>query len=135
MGRRSKRMVFGDSDKIRARFHILEDFTTQGLAYFSDEYPIVKKAMKKIQKDAVLEDAFTRLAEAYEGLETFDLETSETALRSICEEMEIKAGLLINGTRAAVTGQIKGPGLFEILVLLGQDKVVARLRKAATLVK
>jgi glutamyl-tRNA synthetase len=46
--------------------------------------------------------------------------------------MDMKAGLLINGARAAVTGQPKGPGMFEILVTIGKKRVVDRLRWAST---
>ena len=35
--------------------------------------------------------------------------------------------------RVAVSGVMEGPGLFEMLALLGRDRVLARLRKAATL--
>ena len=46
---------------------------------------------------------------------------------------EVKAGILTNGIRAAVTGQPAGPGLFDILVVLGQRRVVERLRRAVAL--
>jgi glutamyl-tRNA synthetase len=43
----------------------------------------------------------------------------------------VKAGLLINATRVALTGQAVAPSLFELMVALGHDRVVARLRRAA----
>ncbi|MCD4805119.1 MAG: glutamate--tRNA ligase, partial [Desulfobacterales bacterium] len=49
------------------------------------------------------------------------------------EELDIKAGVLINGMRAAVTGQTVGPGLFDILIAIRQKRVVERLRKAVSL--
>lgn len=122
-------------DLIRERYHVLEDFTEQGAAYFSDEFPYTEQALGRIRKDPVLEEGFTRLAEAYEKIDVFDMETAEKALRELCDEMVMKPGLLINGVRAAVTGQVKGPGLFQILKTLGRDKVVARLRAASSMVR
>jgi glutamyl-tRNA synthetase len=49
----------------------------------------------------------------------------------LAEEKGMKAGLLINATRVALTGQAVAPSLFEVMLVLGQDRVVARLRRAA----
>jgi glutamyl-tRNA synthetase len=119
-------------DLIRKRFHTLEDFTELGRAYFANDYPMAKKAKKNLKKDSRLKEAYSRLADAYQEVEPFDLETTERELRAICEDMDMKAGLLINGARAAVTGQPKGPGMFEILVTIGKKRVVDRLRWAST---
>ena len=51
----------------------------------------------------------------------------------MAEELEVKAGILINGIRTAVTGQAVGPGLFHVLITLGQRRVTERLRRAVNL--
>jgi glutamyl-tRNA synthetase len=51
----------------------------------------------------------------------------EAALRAVAEERGIKAGTLIHATRVAVTGQAVSPGLFEVLALVGRDRVLQRL--------
>ena len=43
----------------------------------------------------------------------------------------IKPGVLIHATRVAVTGQGNSPGIFEVLELIGRDRVVTRLRTIA----
>ena len=45
-------------------------------------------------------------------------------------ELEIKKGLLIHPTRLAVSGMPTGPGLYDLLVTLGRDTVVERMKKA-----
>ena len=47
-------------------------------------------------------------------------------------EQDIKAAPLIHATRVAVTGRTASPGLFEVLVLLGRDRTVARLEQLAS---
>ena len=42
----------------------------------------------------------------------------------------VKAGLLINATRVAIVGQAVAPPLFDTMVVLGQQRVVRRLRDA-----
>ena len=51
----------------------------------------------------------------------------EQALRRLADERGVKAGTLIHGTRIAMTGRMVSPGLFEMLVLLGRDRVLTRL--------
>ena len=45
----------------------------------------------------------------------------------------MKAGALINGSRVALTGQAVAPSLFAVMVALGKEKTVARLKRAANL--
>ena len=57
---------------------------------------------------------------------------TEAALRQLAETRGIKPGILIHGTRVAVVGQAVSPGLFEVLELVGRDRVTERLRTAAS---
>ena len=51
----------------------------------------------------------------------------EKALRDLAEARTMKAAPLIQGTRIALTGRMVSPGLFEMMVLLGRETVLARL--------
>jgi glutamyl-tRNA synthetase len=42
----------------------------------------------------------------------------------------VKAAALIHATRVAVTGRSVSAGLFELLVLLGRNRVIDRLNRA-----
>jgi len=121
-------------DLVRSRYHVTTEFATLGRAYFSDDYQIEKKTLKKnILKHEGLKEWFPILADRLESVNKFSIEEAEKVIRDMAEELEIKAGVLINGMRAAVTGQAVGPGLFDILVTIGQKRVVERLRNAALL--
>jgi len=54
----------------------------------------------------------------------------EEILRTAAEELEVGAGKLIHPLRLAVTGRGSSPGIFEVLVLLGRDKTLARVAHA-----
>jgi glutamyl-tRNA synthetase len=58
----------------------------------------------------------------------FDEASLEEALRRLADERGVKAGVLIHATRIAMTGRMVSPGLFEMLVLLGRERVLARLQ-------
>jgi glutamyl-tRNA synthetase len=112
----------------------LKDFAELGRPYFSEDFTIEAKALKKnLQKDPRLKEWLPELADRVEGLEPFTLESTETAVREFSEEKEVKAGLIINAIRAAVTGQLAGPGLFDILVTLGPSSTANRLRRTGSL--
>ncbi|HDZ23676.1 MAG TPA: glutamate--tRNA ligase [Desulfobacteraceae bacterium] len=121
-------------DLIRQRFHVLTDFVTLGRAYFSDDYPVDERALKKnVLKHPGLKEWFPLLAERIRSLENYSLEGTEEMLRATAEELEVKAGVLINGIRTAVTGQAVGPGIFDVLLAIGQERVADRLQKAVML--
>jgi len=60
-------------------------------------------------------------------VEPFEPAALESALREVAAARDIKAGVLIHATRVAVTGQAVSPGLFEVLELVGRERVLARL--------
>jgi glutamyl-tRNA synthetase len=73
------------------------------------------------------------LADAFATLDEFTHDSTEALLRRFAEEKGVKAGLLINATRTALTGQAVGPGLFDVVAAVGKDRTVARLKHAAQL--
>jgi glutamyl-tRNA synthetase len=114
---------------IRERYFTLKDFSSQGRAYFSDDFDFDEAAVNKnLRKEPRLRELLTGLAGKLETVEPFNAETSEAALRAFAEEEGVKAGLLINGSRTMLTGQAVGPSMFEIFDVLGRDASVQRLR-------
>jgi glutamyl-tRNA synthetase len=121
-------------DLIRPRFVTMNEFAESGRAYFDDTFDVDPEAVdKNLRPEPRLAGWLPTLGERFAALEPFDAASAEAALRAYAEELGVKAGLLINATRTAVTGSIKGASLFEILDCLGRDRVVARLAKTPAL--
>jgi glutamyl-tRNA synthetase len=128
-----KEWFFHTVDLIRSRYHVITDFVTLGRPYFSDDFPMEQKALKKnILKYNELKEWFPQLAGRIRTMKSYTPEESESLIREMAEELNIKAGILINGMRAAVTGQTVGPGLFDVLMAIGQDRVADRLEGAVS---
>jgi glutamyl-tRNA synthetase len=70
---------------------------------------------------------------AFAGLDNFDVASTEAALRAVADARGVKAASLIHAVRVAVTGKAVSPGLFEVLSLLGRQRVRARLATARQL--
>ncbi|MGQ0763593.1 MAG: glutamate--tRNA ligase [Acidobacteriota bacterium] len=116
-------------DLIRQRFFTLKDFSSQGRAYFSDDFDFEEGAVNKnLKKDARLKELLKALAATLETVGPFDATTTEKALREFAEKRGVKAGLLINASRTMLTGQAVGPSMFEVFEIIGRTQAVARLR-------
>lgn len=116
-------------DLIRQRFFTLKDFSSQGRAYFSDDFDFDEAAVEKnLRKEPRLKELLRQLANKFEHVEPFNVETAEAALRAFADEAEVKAGLLINASRTMLTGQAVGPSMFEVFNVIGKDRTVERLR-------
>ena len=88
-------------------------------------------AVDKHLKAPGLAHHLNALADAFRSLEPFDEATTEATLRQVADSGGLKFGALVHATRIAVTGRAVSPGLFETLVLIGRDAVVARLEALA----
>ena len=97
--------------------------------FFCDPAGYEPQAARKYFKGEaarILKILAAKLAE----LERFDHESLENLYRQAAEDMGLAAGKLIHPTRLAVSGVSFGPGLFEMLELLGRERVLRRLQAA-----
>jgi glutamyl-tRNA synthetase len=117
-------------DLLRPRIRLLPDFSSWSRAFFSDEFTRDPAAIAKFWKDPKIPELLTKLADALEGLAEWNHDACDHASRAVAEAGGVKAGLLINATRVAIVGQSVAPPLFDTMVVLGQKRVVGRLRDA-----
>jgi glutamyl-tRNA synthetase len=121
-------------DLIRSRYHTTKDFVTLGRCYFADDFSIEDQVLhKNILKHEDLKQWLPVMADRLEELGEFTVDRIEQVIRTLAIELDAKAGILINGARAVVTGQAAGPGLFEVLAAVGKERVLHRLREAPNL--
>jgi glutamyl-tRNA synthetase len=117
-------------DLLRPRVRLLPDFSTWSRAFFSDDFELDPAAKAKFWKDEKIPSLLTQLADALAALAEWNHDACDHAARKVAEDAGVKAGLLINATRVAIVGQAVAPPLFDTMVVLGQDRVVRRLREA-----
>lgn len=123
-----KAWFLGLIDLLKTRARVLPDFVSNGRAFLSDEYEIDPEAREKFLKEPALAVLLPELASRLEALPEFTLETAEAALRGFADQRQVKPGLLINASRVLLTGKAVAPGIFEVMVALGQTRTVQRLR-------
>ncbi len=116
-------------DTIRSRYATLLDFPIKGRAYFADDFEIEKPALDKLEVPGARE-LLHELADRLAANPEFSEAIAEAELRSLAAERGVKAGVLINGSRAALTGQSVGPSAFAVFACIGRERVIERLRNA-----
>jgi len=117
-------------DLIRPRTRLLPDFTTWARAFFVDEFTYDEAAKEKFWKDERLAGMLAKLADGLAAVAEWNHDACDKVLRELAAAEGVKAGVLINAARVAVVGQAVAPPLFDTMVAIGQERVVARLRKA-----
>ncbi len=85
-----------------------------------------KAVSKRLEKDGVI-DILTDIQNLLRETEDFSRENLEDIFRSYVEKKQLGAGKVFHPVRVAVSGQMKGPGLFELLEFIGRDKSVERI--------
>jgi glutamyl-tRNA synthetase len=118
-------------DLLRPRVRLLPDFATWSRAFFTDDFERDSAAKEKFWKEpAKIKELLSKTAVALAALPEWNHDACDHATRAVAESAGVKAGLLINAIRVAIVGQAVAPPLFDTMVVLGQERVVRRLREA-----
>ena len=103
-----------------------------GLAFLFDSRPLAleEKAAKLLSDDA--RALIGELLPRFEALEEWSIESTDALVRAFAEEKELKLGKVAQPLRAALTGRSTSPGIFDVLLVLGKDESLARLKDQAS---
>ena len=97
--------------------------------YFTEEFAYDEAmASKAFAADNM--EPFAKLRAIYGQIEVFKPEPLEDALKALAEELGIKVRNLVMPARCACTGVKVGPGLYDLMAVLGQERVLKRFDKA-----
>ena len=91
---------------------------------------------KRLKKTPdVAQKALATAKNRCEALESWQHEAIEQAMRSLAEDLEMKAGDLFMLLRVACTGRAISPPLFASMEVLGKERCLGRIEAAAALLK
>jgi glutamyl-tRNA synthetase len=114
----------------RERIKRVSDIEREADFLLQDEIAIDREAEAKIlRRDGVVK-SLEAVRSVLEGIEPFNRERTEVALRALAERLGIKTKEIFHPLRVAVTGRAVSPPLFDTLELLGKDRVLSRIDKA-----
>lgn len=111
--------------KTRAKT-LLDLIEGAGFLFAARPLDIDAKAAKLLDQPA--RERLSALLPALAGLDEWNSETIEASIRAFAEETGEKLGQIAQPLRAALTGTTKSPGIFDVLVLLGKEEALARVK-------
>lgn len=117
------------------RTKTLVEFTQLTDYLFLKRMRISGDAKKMLLANPQIPGNFKLLIERLSAMDSFEARSIEVKLRGLVDELGIKSGELIHPVRAALTGRTVSPGLFELMELMGKQKVIERLNRAAKNIK
>lgn len=120
---------------LKSKVKLVTEFAAQSSYFFHEPEQYQDAARAKYWKEPRTAEYLEQAAARLEALPEFSPATIEEAMRHLAEALGVAASKLIHPARLALTGVGVSPSLFETMALLGKDRVVARLQKAAKILR
>ena len=115
---------------VREREKTLVDIADAMSYYFTEVNEYEEKGVKKYFTKEKVVDILKKAVVTLKEIEPFNKFTTEEVYRKLVEELQISSGELFHPTRLAISGRTFGPGLFDIMELLGKERTIERIEKA-----
>jgi glutamyl-tRNA synthetase len=111
---------------VKERANFVKDLWGQLDFFFKRPDNYDAKAVKKRWK-ASSYDQMTELKNVLEGISDFSSGNIEEVVKLWIEEKEYGMGVVMNAFRLLIVGALKGPHLFDIIELIGQEESLERI--------
>jgi glutamyl-tRNA synthetase len=115
---------------LRERAQTLVELVDLASYYLADDVAIDPKAAAKFLKPDSL-PMLAELADRLGDVPSWEAAAIQNAFERVMNERNLALGKIAQPVRVAVTGGTASPGIFEVLEVLGRERSVARLRRAA----
>ncbi|RLD60861.1 MAG: glutamate--tRNA ligase [Bacteroidetes bacterium] len=111
---------------VKERVNFVSELWEQTYFFFQRPVEYDKKTVKKRWKENspnIMKDIINILS----SVELFNSRETETVVKKFIEEKELGMGQVMNAFRLTIVGAAKGPGVFDIIELLGKDETIKRI--------
>jgi len=119
---------------LKKRSKTLVEMAEKSVFYFGMDVEYEKDAKKNYLTPQVL-DLLSDLKDRINKLESFDQKSLEELFIKFLDDHNIKLKEIAQSIRVALTGKTVSPGLFEVMEVLGKEKVLHRLNRAIEHIK
>ena len=111
----------------KERLKKLSQITEFADFFFLDDIIYDSQTVDEVLKKEGVSELLLSFGKVLETVEPFDTATTEKVTREFIAERNLKGKDLMQPVRVAITGKKASPGLFEVMVLLGKEKVLRRI--------
>jgi glutamyl-tRNA synthetase len=130
-----KEKSFGDSyllkvvEAMKERVSFVKDYIEKSPYFFKAPETYDESVVSKRWKNDAPE-LMKKLIDKFSILENPVKEDYESALKETAAEFNVSNGALIHPLRLAVSGMGAGPGVFDIVEIIGKEETLSRINKA-----
>jgi len=114
---------------LRTRAKTMVDLAESGMFYFNDNLKYDPEIAAKFL-DQTGKGYLGKISEGLSSLDTLTKETIEDLLRKLSVELEAKLKNVIQPLRVSLTGKTVSPGIDEVILTLGKERTLKRIRHA-----
>ncbi|MCM8814918.1 MAG: glutamate--tRNA ligase [Candidatus Omnitrophica bacterium] len=95
--------------------------------YFISETILWNPEVAEKFKNPEFAKIFSEIRDILNAVQPFEKSHIEAAIRNFCETKNLKTGEVFHPLRFVLSGQTKGPGLFDLIELLGKQRCIKRI--------
>ena len=121
-------------EAMKERVSFIKEFIDSCVYFYQAPAEYEQKAVEKNWRPET-SNHLIKLKEEFSKLSNPTKEDYEQALAKVSEELNVGKGKLIHPLRLALSGQSTGPGMFDLLFILGKDEVINRIETAIKILK
>ncbi len=114
---------------VKERADFVNDIWDHSSFFFTAPESYDPKVVKKRWKENTAE-IMNGLLGIIHKCEPFNAENLESSVKAYIEKNELGMGAVMNAWRLMLVGESKGPGLFDISVMIGKEETIRRMKKA-----
>ena len=114
---------------VQERIETLADLTQQVMFLIDDPFVVDELDWQDVNNEEAQKYLFL-LREEFINLDNFSLDSIEIVMRKTLEEINVKTKIGFQAARVSITGTKISPPLFESILALGREAVIARLAES-----
>jgi glutamyl-tRNA synthetase len=114
---------------LKERVETPEEFVSSSPYFFNDPQDYDEVSRRKNWRPDTPEK-MRQVRAGLAALPDFTHASIEAVIRTLAERNQMGAGRIIHPLRLAVTGRSQGPGLFELMEVVGRDACLRRIDRA-----
>jgi len=119
---------------IKERAFLLTDLWDQSWFFFTAPEKYDEQVIKKVWKEGT-EGIIREIADLLSSSVTFDKTSLEAEIKGYITEKELGFGKIMNPLRLLLVGSNTGPGLLDLMEILGKEEVLRRIQRGLNIIQ
>ncbi len=121
--------------ELQSRVKLMAEVVDLARYFFIDDYPYQIEVVQKILTKPQAQDILNYVHDVVKNADQLNEEELKPLFKAGLEQFGVKMGDLIQPIRVALTGTNVSPGIYDVLELLGRERILARIERTLAMLK